>query len=131
MKSNSIRFHRLASLRVLSSLLNPAARAQAAVPDGARPETSDRARMLARLNLPAPPTPGKNRNHDEAKANIFPNLPDALVLKNGQPVRDADTWWKQRRPEIFDDLMGEIYGEVPQARPRSPGRSPLKTTTVK
>jgi hypothetical protein len=32
-------------------------------------------------------------NYDEAKANPYPILPDALTLKNGQKVTDAKTWW--------------------------------------
>jgi hypothetical protein len=56
-------------------------------------------------------------NFDEAKANPFP-LPDPLVLKNGQTVRDADTWWTQRRPEIVSDFFSEIYGKIPENTPR-------------
>ncbi len=37
-------------------------------------------------------------NYDVEKANPFPNLPDALVLKNGKKVGDAKTWWSKRRP---------------------------------
>ena len=84
----------------------------------AAPASTDRSRMLAILNLPTPPRPNKNRNHDEAKATLFPNLPDPLVLKNGQPVKDADTWWKQRRPEIFNDMMAEVYGRIPDNTPK-------------
>jgi hypothetical protein len=52
-------------------------------------------------------------NYDESKANPYP-LPDPLVLKNGQAVKDADTWWKQRRPEILKDFQTEIYGRIPE-----------------
>ena len=38
-------------------------------------------------------------NYDEAKVGTY-TLPDALVLNNGKPVRDAKTWTKKRRPEI-------------------------------
>jgi hypothetical protein len=86
---------------------------------GATAPTTDRQRMLAKLNLPTPPPPNKNRNHDEAKATIFPGpLPDPLVLKNGQPVKDADTWWKLRRPEVYDMVMTEIYGKIPANTPK-------------
>ena len=57
-------------------------------------------------------------NYDEAKANPYPLLPDPLVLKNGQPVKDADTWWKQRRPEILSDFLTEIYGRIPENTPK-------------
>ena len=60
---------------------------------------------------------GSWSNYDEAKANPYP-LPDPLVLKNGQPVKDADTWWKQRRPEILNDFLTEIYGKIPENTPK-------------
>jgi hypothetical protein len=55
-------------------------------------------------------------SYDEAKANPFP-LPDPLVLKNGQPVKDAATWWNQRRPEIVEDFRREMYGRIPSNTP--------------
>ncbi|HVU37975.1 MAG TPA: acetylxylan esterase [Opitutales bacterium] len=92
--------------------------AQTGAPPASAP-TTDRQRMLALLHLPTPPAPNKNRNHDEAKATIFPGpLPDPLVLKNGQPVTDAATWWNQRRPEIFHDMMTEVYGQIPAQTPK-------------
>src|SRR5437667_4957294 len=57
-------------------------------------------------------------NYDEAKANPFPNLPDPLVLKNGQKVTTAKMWWKRRRPEIVEDFDREIYGRVPKDTPK-------------
>jgi hypothetical protein len=57
-------------------------------------------------------------NYDEAKANPFPKLPDALVLKNGEKVTTAEMWWKQRRPEIVEDFDREIYGRVPANLPK-------------
>ena len=56
-------------------------------------------------------------NYDEAIANPFP-LPDPLVLKNGQPVKDADTWWHQRRPEILENFRAEMYGRIPESTPK-------------
>ena len=56
-------------------------------------------------------------NYDESKANPYPNLPDALVLKNGSKVTTAEMWWKQRRPEIVEDFDREIYGRVPKNVP--------------
>jgi len=60
---------------------------------------------------------GSWTNYDESKANPYP-LPDPLVLKNGQPVKDADTWWKLRRPEILSDLQSEMYGRIPPGTPK-------------
>jgi hypothetical protein len=56
-------------------------------------------------------------NYDEAKANPYPRLPELLVLKNGQPVKDAETWWIERRPEILNDFLTEIYGRIPENTP--------------
>jgi hypothetical protein len=57
-------------------------------------------------------------NYDESKANPYPNLPDPLVLKNGQKVTTARMWWKQRRPEIVEDFDREIYGRAPKRTPK-------------
>ncbi|MGB2863468.1 MAG: hypothetical protein WBC05_09105 [Sedimentisphaerales bacterium] len=57
-------------------------------------------------------------NYDESKANLYPNLPDPLVLKNGQKVTTAEMWWNQRRPEIVEDFDREIYGRVPRNTPK-------------
>jgi hypothetical protein len=53
-------------------------------------------------------------NYDEAKVRSY-IPPDPLVLENGERVRDAATWYKRRRPEIFRLFEDNIYG-------RSPGR---------
>ena len=58
------------------------------------------------------------QNTDEAKANPFPNLPDPLVLKNGQKVTTAEMWWNERRPEIVEDFDREVYGRVPANVPK-------------
>ncbi|WP_461103767.1 alpha/beta hydrolase family protein [Spirosoma koreense] len=60
---------------------------------------------------------GNWTNYEEAKANDY-TLPDPLKLKNGKPVKDANTWWKQRRPEILNDYLTEIYGKTPTNTPR-------------
>jgi len=57
-------------------------------------------------------------NYDEATANPYPNLPDALTLKNGQKVTTAEMWWKQRRPEIVEYFEREVYGRVPKNAPK-------------
>jgi hypothetical protein len=56
-------------------------------------------------------------NYDEAKVKPY-TLPDPLVLANGQPVKDADTWFKKRRPEILKLFQTEIFGRVPDNAPR-------------
>jgi hypothetical protein len=57
-------------------------------------------------------------NYDPEKANPFPNLPDALTLKNGKKVGDAKTWWSKRRPEIVEDFEREVVGRVPKNAPK-------------
>lgn len=57
-------------------------------------------------------------NYEESRANPYPALPDPLTLKNGQPVKDAATWWSQRRPEILDDFYAEVYGRIPANLPK-------------
>ena len=56
-------------------------------------------------------------NYDESKANPYPKLPDALVLKNGKRVTSAKMWWEQRRSEIMEDFDREIYGREPKSTP--------------
>ncbi len=56
-------------------------------------------------------------NYDEAKANPYPDLPDPLVLKNGQKVTKTKMWWNKKRPEIVEDFDREIYGRVPKDAP--------------
>ncbi len=57
-------------------------------------------------------------NYDESKANPFPDLPDALTLKNGQKVTTASQWWNLRRPEIVEDFEREVVGRIPPNVPR-------------
>lgn len=57
-------------------------------------------------------------NYDESKANPFPNLPDPLLLKNGQKVTDAKVWWEKRRAEILEDFEREVYGRTPKNTPK-------------
>src|SRR5258707_1227398 len=54
-------------------------------------------------------------NYTEALAGAY-TLPDPLVLSNGKPVRDAKTWYEQRRPEIVGLFEENEYGRSP-ARP--------------
>ena len=92
----------------------PAAAAPTApVPTAARPPALKDAagRSLRRAAT------GHVTNYDEASVPPY-TLPDPLVLKNGQPVRDADTWFKQRRPEILKLYETEIYGRVPANAPK-------------
>jgi len=85
----------------------------------------DHQNMVDQLGIKAlRPGPSGNENapnhanYDESKANPFPDLPDALTLKNGQRVNSAEQWWRQRRPEILEDLEREVLGRVPPSVPK-------------
>ncbi len=56
-------------------------------------------------------------NYDESVATPYPDLPDLLTLKNGKKVTTPDIWFKQRRPEIVEDMEREVYGRLPKNIP--------------
>src|SRR5262245_58037071 len=60
---------------------------------------------------------GHISNYDESRVAPY-TLPDPLVLSNGQRVRDAATWNRQRRSELIRLYENEIYGRVPANAPK-------------
>jgi lysophospholipase L1-like esterase len=85
----------------------------------------DHQNMMDQLGIkalrPGPSGDEKASNHanyDESKANPFPDLPDALTLKNGKKVTTAAEWWHLRRPEIVEDFEREVLGRVPPNVPK-------------
>ena len=60
---------------------------------------------------------GHISNYDETKVPPY-TLPDPLVLANGKPVKNADTWRRERRPEIMRLYETEIFGRVPASAPK-------------
>jgi hypothetical protein len=64
------------------------------------------------------PPPPNAANYDESKVAPYPNLPDPLLLKDGQKVTTAEAWWQRRRPEIVEDFDREIYGRAPKETPK-------------
>jgi len=85
----------------------------------------DHRNMMDQLGIkalrPGPSGNEKDANHanyDESKANPFPDLPDALTLKNGQKVTTASQWWHVRRPEIVEDFEREVVGRIPSNVPK-------------
>ena len=85
----------------------------------------DRQNMMNQLGIKSlRPGPSGNEsapnhaNYDESLANPFPQLPEALTLKNGKKVTSAKMWWEQRRPEIVEDFEREILGRVPRNVPK-------------
>lgn len=82
------------------------------------------ARMMKRLGIqelqPGPnpnPDAPNHANYNEALADPYPNLPKALVLKNGKKVTTAKMWWKQRRPQIVKAYEKDVYGFIPKNVP--------------
>ena len=55
-------------------------------------------------------------NYTEAKVGTYV-LPDPLKLTDGSPVRDAQTWFAQRRPEIVRLFEDNQFGRMPE-RPK-------------
>ncbi len=55
--------------------------------------------------------------YDEAKVPKY-TLPDPLTLKSGGKVKDARTWFDQRRPEILAMYQEEMFGHSPAAPSR-------------
>jgi len=80
----------------------------------------ERQRIMSLLKISAIP-PGavssSPATYNEAEANPYPNLPDPLVLKNGQKVRTA-AQWRTRRAGILEDFQREIYGRTPKSVPK-------------
>lgn len=60
---------------------------------------------------------GRWSNYDESKAGGY-TLPDPLVLNDGQPVRDAKTWFEERRPEILNAYLTDLFGHIPTNTPK-------------
>jgi hypothetical protein len=50
--------------------------------------------------------------YDESKVPSY-SLPDALVLRSGEKVRDAKAWSAKRRPEILGIYEEEVFGHAP------------------
>jgi hypothetical protein len=85
----------------------------------------DHAAMMAALGITTL-RPGANgndpkspyaANYDEAKATVYPSLPNPLVLDDGSKVTTAAQWWNKRRPEIIEQFDREILGRVPKELP--------------
>ena len=120
------------SLLLLIATLHYTASAQPSPIDSsryARPVTftaqQDHANMMQQLGIKKlRPGPSGNEsapnhaNYDESLANPCPQLPDVLTTKDGKKVSTADMWWKQRRPEIVDDIEKEMYGRLPKNIPK-------------
>ncbi len=52
-------------------------------------------------------------NYDEDQVPDY-TLPDPLVMEDGTPVEDAETWQSQRRPEVLRLFETYVYGRTPE-----------------
>lgn len=84
----------------------------------------DHQRIMDLLHItalrPAPTADQSKPNHanyEEAKAAVFANYPDPLILSDGSPVTSAKIWWTERRPEIVEAFDSLVYGRVPKQTP--------------
>ena len=129
MRGNDPRMkYSLASALVVTALAQQAAPPAApSSPSHGREWTTadDHRHMMEQLGIAAlRPGPSGNElapnhaNYDEALANPFPALPDALTLRNGRKVTTADMWRSERRPELVEDFEREVVGRVPKQAPR-------------
>ena len=55
-------------------------------------------------------------NYDESKVPAY-QLPDPLIMLNGEKITDPRTWVTLRREEILELFRKNIYGRVPLERP--------------
>jgi hypothetical protein len=82
----------------------------------------DHQRVMDELGIKTLRPPVENSpdsaNFDESKANVYPNIPDPMVMSDGTPVTTATMWWEKRRPEIMELYDREIYGRTPRDLPK-------------
>jgi len=106
---------------------SPAIYAQAPEADAAPVRLTaeqDHQRLLELLHItslrPGPsgdPKAPNAANVNESKVPPY-TLPDPFLFKNGKPVKNAEAWWKLRRPEIVEEFDREIFGREPKTTPR-------------
>jgi lysophospholipase L1-like esterase len=115
---------RVAAFAALAVFVCPIVAGQQSPPENWTAE-QDHQNMMDQLGIkalrPGPSGNEKDANHandDEAKANPYGDLPDALTLKSGQKVASAEQWWSQRRPEIVEDFEREVVGRIPPNVPK-------------
>lgn len=62
------------------------------------------------------PLPAEGQNYDESQVPSY-QLPDPLVFANGDRVKSAAEWHKQRRDEILNLFQTHVYGRSPETLP--------------
>jgi (4-O-methyl)-D-glucuronate---lignin esterase len=129
-EGRSVWFALLCNASVVMSVLIPCVMAQTTSPaNSVSPPVAftaeqDQQNMMEQLGIRAlRPGPSGNEsapnhaNYDEAKANPFPNIPDALRLNDGQKVT-TPALWQKRRAEITEGFDCCVYGRVPNSVPK-------------
>ncbi len=88
---------------------------------------ADHGDMMAQLGIErlrpgrnGSPKPGDPNaaNYDQAKADPYPDYPDALTLNDGRKVTAPGMWWRDRRPEIVEAFEREVVGRIPANVPK-------------
>jgi hypothetical protein len=109
-----------AAILLAGSLRAQTAPTPAAAPAPARPRVDAQGRPLSDAHgnaLRYNAVTGHVSNYDEDKVGTYV-LPPLLVLNDGQPVTDAETWYKVRRPQILELYRQFIYGHIPATAPK-------------
>lgn len=70
------------------------------------------AASLAAALANAQPALPRSTNTDESRVGAYV-LPEVLRLQNGQPIEDAPTWLRQRRPEVLELFAAHQFGRTP------------------
>lgn len=120
----------LGATLILASAAIPVVMAQSATRAASYPSpvtftaAEDHQNMMDQLGIRAlRPSPNGSENapghanYDEASANPYPNIPNALVLNDGEKVT-SQTLWQKRRAEIVEGFACCVYGRVPKDVPK-------------
>jgi hypothetical protein len=116
--------HEIVACREGSPAAIAAAEALAKIPPPMTPE-EDHRRMMEVLGVTQlrPGADGWNAdapnaaNYDESKVRQDLDLPDPLVMENGEAVTTPEMWRGKRRPELVDIFDREIFGRMPENTP--------------
>jgi hypothetical protein len=116
--------HEIVACREGSPAAIAAAEALAKIPPPMTAE-EDHQRMMKLLGITGlrPGADGWNQdapnaaNYDESKVKQDLDLPDPLVMADGEAVTTPQMWRGKRRPELVEIFDREIFGRVPQNTP--------------
>lgn len=75
-------------------------------------------RLRPGRNASSAPGTANPANYDQARANPYPDWPDALTTNDGRKVVTPELWWRVRRPEIVAAFERDVVGRVPANVPK-------------